>query len=167
MGDEKVEEEKEDVKVEVKKEPSPVKKAEQDPQAISKSEEDPDASADDVLKLDATAEVDEFSAFLNEFEDEVLTENKAKESVVKREKTVLEEECKYDRKVVNGKKLRKKIRVKPSRAANPQSPEGWKYSPGRKTRSPDSKRNRSPLSRGPPFKRSRTSKTPDKHAEDK
>merc|ERR1711915_187696 len=60
-----------------------------------------------------------------------------------------------------------KIRVEPSRAANPQSPEGRKYSSGRKTRSPDSKRNRSPLSRGSPFKRSRTSKTPDKHAEDK
>ena len=37
---------------------------------------DAEASHDDVLKLDATAEMDEFSKFLNEFEDEVLTDKK-------------------------------------------------------------------------------------------
>merc|ERR1712105_567062 len=41
-----------------------------------------DQSVDDVLKLEATAEMDEFDKMLNEFEDEVLTEKVTERSKV-------------------------------------------------------------------------------------
>ena len=62
---------------------------------------------DDFLKLDATAEVDEFSQFLNEFEDEVLDESKQKEQAAVKMK---KERPPTEKKVVDGKKLRKKVR---------------------------------------------------------
>ena len=64
---------------------------------------------DDFLKLDATAEVDEFSQFLNEFEDEVLDESKQKEQAAVKMK---KERPPTEKKVVDGKKLRKKVRKK-------------------------------------------------------
>jgi len=94
-----------------------------------------EASHDDVLKLDATAEMDEFSKYLNEFEDEVLVDKKKEEvkQPVKKERIVTE------RKIVEGKRLRKK--VKPENACSKHrtpslSPEGGKWrrrSPGRKS----------------------------------
>lgn len=125
--DEKVD----DVKTEVKEEEvqKPVKKhaAVKKPQ----NDEDPDASVDDVLKLDATDEVDEFSAFLNEFEDEVLAEKEAAkenpEKKIKKERPVTE------KKVLEGKRLRKKI--KPKKDTPP---------PRLRSRSPGRRRSASP-----------------------
>ena len=67
-----------------------------------------DDGPDDFLKLDATAEVDEFSQFLNEFEDEVLDESKKKEAAVDVKK-VKKDRPVTEKKVVDGKKLRKKV----------------------------------------------------------
>jgi len=136
---------------------------------LVKSEDDPDASVDDVLKLDASAEVDEFSAFLNEFEDEVLSEKKTQ---VKKEKeeTLVEEKKRpeYEKKTIDGKRLRKKIVKKqqsPDRRRKSNSPRRLQRSPGRrffspgrrvnKSYSPDSRRTKSPL-KNP----KRNSKTP-------
>jgi len=77
-----------------------------------------EVSHDDVLKLDASAEVDEFSKFLNEFEEEILNEKKVEE---KKEETTQKIEKKTriqtERKSVDGKKMRKKI--KPKRDGTP------------------------------------------------
>jgi len=94
-----------------------------------------EASHDDVLKLDATAEMDEFSKYLNEFEDEVLVDKKKEEvkQPVKKERIVTE------RKIVEGKRLRKKVKPENtfSKHRTPSlSPEGGKWrrrSPGRKS----------------------------------
>merc|ERR1712037_52555 len=78
---------------------------------------DDDDGPDDFLKLDATAEVDEFSQFLNEFEDEVLDESKKKEAAV------------------DVKKLRKKVkplRLSPS-PPRPRSPMRWPKSSERRS----------------------------------
>ena len=69
---------------------------------------DDDDGPDDFLKLDATAEVDEFSQFLNEFEDEVLDESKKKEAAVDVKK-VKKDRPVTEKKIVDGKKLRKKV----------------------------------------------------------
>ena len=69
---------------------------------------DDDEGPDDFLKLDATAEVDEFSQFLNEFEDEVLDESKKKEAVVDVKK-VKKDRPVTEKKIVDGKKMRKKV----------------------------------------------------------
>jgi hypothetical protein len=102
--------------------------------------EDVDASQDDILKLDATAEVDEFSKFLNDFEDELRTEKKnEKKAAVQAavaaatgtaagetvpSAAVKRPRMNTERKVVDGKRLRKK--VKPSRREQTpsMSPEG-------------------------------------------
>merc|ERR1719318_1236791 len=115
-----------EVKTEVKEEEvqKPVKK-----QTVVKkpqNDEDPDASVDDVLKLDATDEVDEFSAFLNEFEDEVLAEKEAAKE--KPEKKVKKERPVTEKKVLEGKRLRKKI--KPKKDTPP--PRFRSRSPGRR-----------------------------------
>lgn len=103
------EEEKEEIKQEAEvKAEKPVKKP-----VIEKkqpSDDDPDASVDDVLKLDATDEVDEFSAFLNEFEDEVLAEKE--EAKVNPVKKIKKERPETEKKVMEGKRLRKKIKPK-------------------------------------------------------
>jgi len=134
-----------DVKDEtVKHKPVPIKAV---------KDEDPDASVDDVLKLDATDEVDEFSAFLNEFEDEVLAEKEA--SKEKTDKKIKKERPVTEKKVVDGKRLRKKIKVKRSevdqsssrrsdspkwrmgsKAGGGRSPIGGGRSPGRRYFSP-------------------------------
>merc|ERR1712029_428195 len=92
-----------------------------------------DDEGDDVLKLDATAEEDEFSAFLNEFEDEVLAKKEEPKKKVKKERPITE------KKVVDGKKLRKKI--KPKKPTPPPSDRRSKSpklsrSPGRRYFSP-------------------------------
>lgn len=106
--------------------------------------DDGDGSHDDVLKLDATAEVDEFSKFLNEFEDELRTEKKAavppaaaaaapavaaasaggpaEDTANKAAKRSRPE---TERKVVDGKRLRKKVKAVKNRELTPSmSPEG-------------------------------------------
>ena len=89
-------------------------------QAEDKRAEKKDASndddGDDILKLDASAEEDEFSAFLNEFEDEVLDNKEKTKTGAKKEK---KERPDYEKKVVDGKKMRKKI--KPKRKTPPPS----------------------------------------------
>ena len=93
---------------------------------------------DDVLKLDATAEVDEFSKYLDEFADEVLAENKPAEKKEEKKPRIQTE-----RKIIDGKKLRKKIKVK--RQENGRTP----------SLSPDGdhwRRRRSPA-RNSPFQR--------------
>jgi len=124
------EENDEDVKKEAEvKVEQPAKK----PVVVKKplnDDDDPDASVDDVLKLDATDEVDEFSAFLNEFEDEVLTEKEeAKETPVKKAK---KERPLAEKKVLDGKRLRKKVKPKKS---TPPPASYTSRSPGRR-RSP-------------------------------
>ena len=69
---------------------------------------DDDDGPDDFLKLDATAEVDEFSQFLNEFEDEVLDESKKKEAAVDVKKAKNDRPV-TEKKIVDGKKMRKKV----------------------------------------------------------
>lgn len=76
--------------------------------------------AEDILKLDATAEEDEFSAFLNEFEDEVLSKKDPPKVAKKKERPPTE------KKVVDGKKLRKKIKPK---KATPPPTESKNHSP--------------------------------------
>ena len=94
---------------------------------------DEDDGPDDFLKLDATAgrivggegwglvqlgtrkllfflEVDEFSQFLNEFEDEVLDESKKKEASVEVKKAKKDRPV-TEKKVVDGKRMRKKVNV--------------------------------------------------------
>ena len=94
-----------------------------------------DGSHDDILKLDATAEVDEFSKFLNEFEDELRTEKKS-EATAKAEPavtTVVEEatpaaakrpRIDTERKVLDGKRLRKKVKPAKRERTPSMSPEG-------------------------------------------
>ena len=105
-----------------------------------------DQSQDDFLKLDATAEVDEFSRFLNEFENELETDDvkstKAATDDAKPAKTAKKARIETERKTVDGKKMRKKIKAK--RAQTPSlSPEGGS---GRWRRG----RRESPLSRRSP-----------------
>ena len=117
--------------MEVKEEIKPVVKA-PEPKVEKSTDVDED---DDELKLDATAEVDEFSQFLNEFETEVLDDKKKEAekngaSKPKKERPVTE------KKILDGKKLRKKI--KPARASPlPRSPLRRRHSPSR--RSPGAK----------------------------
>jgi hypothetical protein len=126
--------------------------------------EEGDGNQDDILKLDATAEVDEFSRFLNEFEDELRTDKKkidkdvtaASESPanVTTSATVTSAaesgtsaaaapankrpRLETERKVVNGKRMRKKVRERtPS-----MSPEGGRI-----------ERRQSPLRVSPSFNR--------------
>ena len=82
-----------------------------EPKKKTETAEDEDGP-DDFLKLDATAEVDEFSQFLNEFEDEVLDESKQKEQAAVKMKKEKKERPPTEKKVVDGKKLRKKVRKK-------------------------------------------------------
>jgi len=110
-GDEK---EKEDDQ-EKKKEPVKEVSKTEIKKKVDAAEEDD--GPDDFLKLDATAEVDEFSQFLNEFEDEVLDESKKKEAAVDVKK-VKKDRPVTEKKVVDGKKLRKK--VKPVRSPPPR-----------------------------------------------
>merc|ERR1719342_263865 len=117
----KKEESKESTETEAKKE-----EKKEDKKAV-------DDEGDDVLKLDATAEEDEFSAFLNEFEDEVLAKKEEPKKKVKKERPITE------KKVVDGKKLRKKI--KPKKPTPPPSDRRSKSpklsrSPGRRYFSP-------------------------------
>lgn len=105
--------------------------------------EDADGSQDDILKLDATAEVDEFSKFLNDFEDELLTEKKTEKAVTATaatDETVAKVAPAADtvpptgaqkrprldteRKVVEGKRLRKKIKPARVERTPSMSPEG-------------------------------------------
>ena len=101
-----------------------------------------DDDADDILKLDATAEEDEFSAFLNEFEDEVLAKKEPAKEAKKKEK---KERPPTEKKTVDGKKLRKKIKPKKADPAptesrrQTQSP-GLTRSPGRRYFSPNRNR---------------------------
>lgn len=148
-------------------------------------QEEHDASVDDVLKLDATAEVDEFSAFLNEFEDEVLTEKKIKANE-ETAKTKKKERPVTEKKVVDGKRLRKK--VKPVKEIAPRqrsrsmtrrrrslSPRGkgpgWRRSPGRRYFSPGRGGRRGSFSpdkfgkspnKGSPSRKPRSSNTPER-----
>eukprot|EP00092_Neocalanus_flemingeri_P025905 GFUD01028072.1.p1 GENE.GFUD01028072.1~~GFUD01028072.1.p1 ORF type:complete len:945 (-),score=288.83 GFUD01028072.1:723-3557(-) len=105
------EEVKKEAEVKVKK---PVKKPVVEKKPLN-DDDDPDASVDDVLKLDATDEVDEFSAFLNEFEDEVLAEKE--EAQENPEKKIKKDRPETEKKVLEGKRLRKKI--KPKKASPP------------------------------------------------
>jgi len=184
--DTETEEESEDVKKEVVKEENKATvKQKIVPAKKPVKEEDPDASVDDVLKLDATDEVDEFSAFLNEFEDEVLAEKEASKEKV--DKKVKKERPETEKKVVEGKRLRKKIKEKKpavrqnsrkrsvspkwgmgSRAGGGRSPLGGGRSPGRRYFSPgrarDGKfsprrRNRTP-SLSPESRRRKVQKSP-------
>lgn len=121
------EEENTDIKEEEDKENKSNKKVNTEKKSVSNEEDDPDASVDDVLKLDATAEVDEFSAFLNEFEDEVLApKEEVKESPEKKVKKTRPE---TEKKCVNGKRLRKKIKL---RKATPPPTRYKSRSPGRR-----------------------------------
>merc|ERR1712083_74579 len=102
---------------------------------------DEDDGPDDFLKLDATAEVDEFSQFLNEFEDEVLDESKKKEVAVDVKKAKKDRPV-TEKKVVDGKRMRKK--VKPVRLS-PSPPRARSRSPrGSPLRWPKSSERRSP-----------------------
>merc|ERR1712037_994606 len=95
---------------------------------------DDDDGPDDFLKLDATAEVDEFSQFLNEFEDEVLDESKKKEASVEVKKAKKDRPV-TEKKVVDGKRLRKKVkplRLSPS-PPRPRSPMRWPKSSERRS----------------------------------
>jgi hypothetical protein len=107
-----------------------------------------DDSQDDVLKLDATAEVDEFSKFLNEFEDELRTEKKtetvaaavvkttiavskdivqaaAVAAVVETAAVVVKRpRLDTERKIVEGKRLRKKVKPAQRERTPSMSPEG-------------------------------------------
>ena len=117
-------------------------KAEEKKPVAEKKEKDVsnDDEGDDVLKLDATAEEDEFSAFLNEFEDEVLAKKEEKKKPEKKEKKIRPP---TEKKVVDGKKLRKKIKPKkdtpPPADRRSQSPR-LARSPGRRYFSPNRNR---------------------------
>lgn len=95
-----------------------------------------DDEAEDILKLDATSEEDEFSAFLNEFEDEVLSKKEPAKDPKKKEK---KDRQPTEKKVVEGKRLRKKI--KPKKATPPPACTArLGRSPGRKYFSPNRNR---------------------------
>jgi len=113
--DTETENEEEVNKDSVKKEKEEIEKSSSE---ISKpkKEDDPDASVDDVLKLDATEEVDEFSAFLDEFEDKVLAEKQA--NVSKQINKIKKQRPHTEKKTVDGKRLRKII--KPSKLTSPR-----------------------------------------------
>jgi hypothetical protein len=103
-------------------------------------ENDVNQSVDDVLKLEPTAEMDDFHKMLNEFEDEVLTDKVE----VKEEKTSQPDEKvakKVKAKKVNGdaegepvkkkigedgKRLRKKVKVKSDNKENQDVQDGDK-----------------------------------------
>merc|ERR1712013_642071 len=183
--DTETEEESEDVKKEVVKEEKEAVEQKPVPSKKPVKVEDPDASVDDVLKLDATDEVDEFSAFLNEFEDEVLAEKEASKENL--DKKVKKDRPETEKKVVDGKRLRKKIKEKKaavrqnsrnrsvspkwgmgSTAGGGRSPLGGGRSPGRRYFSPgrsrDGKfsprrRNRTP-SLSPESRRRKVHKSP-------
>ena len=132
--------------------------------------EEGEGNQDDILKLDATAEVDEFSRFLNEFEDELLTDKKTDNksateataspanvtassatavSAVDSESSVVPAAKRprlvTERKTVDGKRLRKKVRERtPS-----MSPDGGKV-----------ERRQSPLRVSPSFNRYRYRSVP-------
>lgn len=123
---------------EEKKEEPEVKTEEKKPVAEKKEKDiGNDDDGDDFLKLDATAEEDEFSAFLNEFEDEVLAKKEDKKKPEKKEKKV---RLPTEKKIVDGKKLRKKIKPKketpPPAERRSQSPRLTR-SPGRRYFSPN------------------------------
>ena len=123
---------------EEKKEEPEVKTEEKKPVAEKKEKDiGNDDDGDDFLKLDATAEEDEFSAFLNEFEDEVLAKKEDKKKPEKKEKKVRPP---TEKKIVDGKKLRKKIKPKketpPPAERRSQSPRLTR-SPGRRYFSPN------------------------------
>ena len=146
------EEEKEETKEET---PKAEDKAEAKPEEKEKPEKKDvsnDDDGDDVLKLDASAEEDEFSAFLNEFEDEVLSKKEDKKDGVKKEK---KERPPYEKKVVDGKKLRKKI--KPKKATPPP----------KDRRSPSPRLARSPGSRYFSPSRQRDGKFQDRSSQDR
>jgi len=109
----------------------------------TKKLDETDQSQDDILKLDATAEVDEFSKFLNEFEDE-LEDKKPAAAVEEKPPTAAKKtRIETERKTLDGKKLRKKIKVKKDRTPS-LSPEGGRWRRGRR----ESPFRRSPNSRG-------------------
>ena len=129
-------EEEEEEETEKKEEPE-VKAEEKKPVIEKKNEVSHDDEGDDILKLDATAEEDEFSAFLNEFEDEVLAKKEEKKKPEKKEKKVRPP---TEKKVVDGKKLRKKIKPKketPPPAERRSNSPRLTRSPGRRYFSPN------------------------------
>ena len=135
-GESEAEEEKEEEETEKKEEPE-VKAEEKKPVIEKKKEVSHDDEGDDILKLDATAEEDEFSAFLNEFEDEVLAKKEEKKKPEKKEKKVRPP---TEKKVVDGKKLRKKIKPKketPPPAERRSNSPRLTRSPGRRYFSPN------------------------------
>ena len=131
------ESEAEEEETEKKEEPE-VKTEEKKPVVEKKEKEvSHDDEGDDILKLDATAEEDEFSAFLNEFEDEVLAKKEEKKKPEKKEKKVRPP---TEKKVVEGKKLRKKIKPKkvtPPPAERRSNSPRLTRSPGRRYFSPN------------------------------
>merc|ERR1719219_1084483 len=140
------EEEREEEKLKDEKQKEEEQKETKEPvKEVSKTEikkkvdaADEDDGPDDFLKLDATAEVDEFSQFLNEFEDEVLDESKKKEASVEVKKAKKDRPV-TEKKVVDGKRMRKKVkpvRLSPSppRARSPRgSPLRWPKSSERRS----------------------------------
>merc|ERR1719422_2672444 len=143
-----------------------VKKEEQMKKSVNNDDE-----GDDILKLDATAEEDEFSAFLNEFEDEVLSKKEEKKETVKKEK---KERPPTEKKVVDGKKLRKKIKPKkaspppPAKRSRSKSPRLGGRSPGRRYFSPNRGKDSrlSPKRREDRKSRERSSKSKEKSLAD-
>merc|ERR1719422_2145626 len=143
-----------------------VKKEEQKKKPVNNDDE-----GDDILKLDATAEEDEFSAFLNEFEDEVLSKKEEKKETVKKEK---KERPPTEKKVVDGKKLRKKIKPKkaspppPAKRSRSKSPRLGVRSPGRRYFSPNRGKDSrlSPKRREDRKSRERSSKSKEKSLAD-
>jgi len=164
--DKKEEEEKKDEATESEKKEESKESTETEDKKEEKKEDKKvdDDDGDDLLKLDATAEEDEFSAFLNEFEDEVLAKKEEPKKKVKKERPVTE------KKVVEGKKLRKKIKpIKPTpppserRSKSPKlsrSPGRRYFSPGRgkDNRLSPSKRDREDRTSQERLKRSSKSK---------
>ena len=127
---------------EAEKKEEPEVKAEEKKPVPEKKEVSNDDEGDDILKLDATAEEDEFSAFLNEFEDEVLAKKEEKKKPEKKEKKVRPP---TEKKVVDGKKLRKKIKPKkdtPPPAERRSPSPRLTRSPGRRYFSPNRNKER-------------------------
>ena len=116
---------------------------------------DGDQSQDDVLKLDATAEVDEFSKFLNEFEDEVLADNSKDEPAAPPK--VKKPRIQTERKTVDGKRLRKKVKQPPP----PDDRDiDVRIRPGDNGEGSDFRRKRSP----PPYRKSPFRRSPNARA---
>ena len=132
--EEKSEDKQENKENQEKSNPEPVSDAKK---PLSKTIS-PEDDAEDILKLDASAEEDEFSAFLNEFEDEVLSK-KEPPKVAKEKK----ERPPTEKKVVDGKRLRKKIKPKkatPPPAETKNNSPRRQRSPGRRYFSPNKSR---------------------------